>query len=99
MEKPVLAGTPIRSWKNLSTTPTPIKLRAGFYLLTVRAERWGGGSVTVQRLSADGSTFETAFKPFLADSSAQAFLVSGAYQLTIDLATDVSADLFLTEAH
>jgi hypothetical protein len=98
----------------LSATPTPIKLRAGFYrsqgakaraLLSHRLQapdqnrhqEGDGGSLTVQRLTAGGSTFETAFKPFSTDSSSQAFLVSGTYQLTINMVTDVSADLFLTD--
>jgi hypothetical protein len=77
----------------------PIKLGGGFYLLTVHAGTWGGGSVTLQRLAADGSTYATAFKAFSVDSSATAYVPSGAYQLTLDTATDVSADLFLTEPH
>jgi hypothetical protein len=54
------------------------------YELTVHAGTWGGGSVTLQRLAADGST--TAYVP------------SGTYQLTIATATDVSADLAFIEA-
>jgi hypothetical protein len=67
------------------------------YELTVHAGTWGGGSVTLQRLAADGSTFATAFRAFSADSSATAYVPSGTYQLTIVMATDVSADLVLTE--
>jgi hypothetical protein len=55
--------------------------------------------VTLQRLAADGSTYATAFKAFSADSSATAYVPSGAYQLTLDTATDVSADLVLTGPH
>ena len=90
---------PIFSWKNISATPTPFKLHAGLYGLTVHAGTWGGGSVTLQRLAADGSTYPTAFKAFSADGSATAYVPSGAYQLTLDTATDVSADLVLTELH
>jgi hypothetical protein len=86
------------SWKNISATPTAFKLSAGLYELTVHAGTWGDGSVTLQRLAADGSTYATALKAFSADGSATAYVPSGAYQLTIATATDVSADLVLTES-
>ena len=38
-------------------------------------------------------------KAFSADSSATAYVPSGADQLTLDTAIDVSADLVLTEPH
>ena len=85
------------SWKNISATPAPFKLKAGFYQLSVHAETWSGGSVRLVRLSADGSIFATALKVFSADGSATAFVVSGVYQLKIVSATDVSADLVLKE--
>ena len=67
--------------------------------MTVQAGTWGGGSVTLRWLAADGSTYVTAFKAFSADGSATAYVPSRTYQLTIDTATDVSADLVLTEPH
>jgi hypothetical protein len=67
------------------------------YELTVHAGTWDGGSATLQRLAADGSTFATAFRAFSADSSATAYVPSGTYKLTIVTATDVSADLVLTD--
>ena len=85
------------SWKNIAATPKPFKLRAGLYRLTAHAGTWGGGSVRLQRLAADGSTNATAFKTFSDDGSATAYVPSGTYQLTIAIATDVSADLVLTE--
>ncbi len=85
------------SWKNIAATTKPFKLHAGLYRLTAHAGTWGGGSVTLQRIAADGSTYATAFKAFFADGSATAYVPSGAYQLTIATATDVSADLVLTE--
>jgi hypothetical protein len=92
-------GNPLNaivSWRNISATSTPFKLTAGLYELTVHAGTWDGGSATLQRL-ADGSTFATAFRAFSADSSATAYVPSGIYELTIVTATDVSADLVLTE--
>jgi hypothetical protein len=85
------------SWKNIAATPKPFKLGAGLYGLTAHAGTWGGGGVTLQRLAVDGSTYATAFKAFLADGSATAYVPSGTFQLTIAIATDVSADLVLTE--
>jgi hypothetical protein len=79
-------------------TPRPFKLTAGLYELAVHAGTWGTGSVTLQRLAADGSIFATAFKAFSVDGSATAYVPSGTYQLTIDTATDVSADLAFIEA-
>jgi hypothetical protein len=58
------------SWKNIAATPKPFKLRAGLYRLTAHAGTWGGGSVRLQRLAADGSTNATAFKTFSDDGSA-----------------------------
>ena len=85
------------NWKGISATPRPFKLPAGLYGLTIHAETWRGGSVTLLRLAADGSTNATAFKAFLDDGSATAYVPSGTYQLTIVTAADVSADLVLTE--
>jgi hypothetical protein len=68
------------------------------YELTVHAGTWGGGSVTLQRLAADGLTYATALKAFSADGSATAYVPSGMYQLTIATAADVSADLAFIEA-
>ena len=53
--------------------------------------------MTLQRLAADGSTYATTLKAFSADGSATVYVPSGAYQLTIVTATDLSADLVLTE--
>ena len=50
------------------------------------------------QLRADGSTLATAFTAFSADGSATAYVPSGTYQLTIATATDVAADMVLTEA-
>ena len=54
-----MVNAPTRSWKNISGATPIFKLAAGLYELTVHAETWGGGSVTLQRLAADGSTSAT----------------------------------------
>ena len=92
-----LVGTPTRSWKNISATPTLFKLAAGMYELTVHAETWGGGSMTLQRLAGDGAAYATAFKVFTADGSDTSYIPSGAYQLTIVTATNAGAELVLIE--
>jgi hypothetical protein len=85
----VMVNASTRSWKNISGATPIFKLAAGLYELTVHAETWSGGSVTSQRLAADGST--TAFKSLSVDGSTTAYGPSGTYQLTICAATGVSA--------
>jgi hypothetical protein len=50
---------------------------------------WGGGSVTLQKLSADGSTYVTAATAFAADGYTTANLASGTYKLAVATATGV----------
>jgi hypothetical protein len=92
-----LVSTPARSWKNISATPPLFRPTAGLYELTVHAETWGGGSVTLQRIAADGATYASAFKVFSGDDLDTSYVTSGAYQLTIATATNVSADFVLIE--
>ena len=92
-----MVSTPARSWKNISATPALFRLTTGLYELTVHAETWGGGSVTLQRIAADGATYATAFKVFSTDGSDTSYVPSGAYQRTIASATNASADLVLIE--
>jgi hypothetical protein len=92
-----LVNAPTRSWRNISANSPPFKLTAGLYELTVHAEAWSGGSVTLQRLSFDGSVFSTSFKSFSADGLVRAYVPSGAYQLTIVKTTRVSAELVLLD--
>lgn len=81
------------AFSNLSATPTtPFTLRGGAYGVTVHAT-WGGGSVTLQRLAADGSTYVTVLDAFTADGYASVNLPGGTYQLTIATATGVYADV------
>ena len=92
-----LVSTSNRSWKNISATPAVFKLAAGMYELTVHAEIWGGGSLTLQRIAGDGAAYVTAFKVFTADGSDTSYIPSGAYQLTIVTATNAGAELVLKE--
>ena len=92
-----LVNAPTRSWRNISANSPPFKLTAGLYELTVHAEAWSGGSVTLQRLSFDGSVFSTSFKSLSADGLVRAYVPSGAYQLTIVKTAGVSAELVLLD--
>ena len=83
------------AFKNVSTTQGPFTLRGGNYGMTVHAT-FGGGSVTLQRLSPDGSTFVTVLTAFSADGYASANLPSGTYQIAITTATAVYVDVVAT---
>lgn len=79
-------------FKNVSTTQGPFTLRGGQYAVTIHAT-WGGGSATLQRLAADGSTYVTVLTAFSADGYATVNLPSGTYQLAIATATALYADV------
>jgi hypothetical protein len=80
------------SFSNIAANTAPFTLRGGNYGVTVMAT-FGGGSVTLQRLAADGSTYVTCMTAFSAAGYANAFLPGGTYRLTIATATAVYADV------
>src|SRR5690348_2270906 len=82
----------VHSFKNISATTAAFTLRGGNYAVTVHAT-FGGGSVTLQRLAADGSTYVTAMTAFTADGYATANLAPGTYRVTIATATAVYVDV------
>lgn len=77
---------------NISATTAAFTLRGGNYGITVSAT-FGGGSVMMQRLAADGTTYVTCVTAFTAAGYASANLPSGTYRLTIATATAVYADV------
>lgn len=83
------------AFKNISATPAPFTLRGGNYGVTAHAT-WGGGSVTLQRLSPDGSTYVTVLTAFAADGYQNANLPSGTYQLLVATATAIYVDVVAT---
>jgi hypothetical protein len=88
-----MTNTPtIKTWSNISATPATFALRGGLYGLTVMAT-WGGGSVTLQRLAKDGSTYVTALTAFTANGYATVQLPSGTYKLTVASVSGIYADL------
>ena len=84
-------GQELQTWSNISATSAAFTLRGGLYGVTVIAGSWG--TVTLQRLADDGSTYVTALTAFSANGYASAYLPSGTYKLTIASATGVYADV------
>jgi hypothetical protein len=80
-------------FSNISATPTAFKLNGGSYGLTMTAT-WGGGSVDLKRLSADGSTYVSVLTTtFTANAFQTVNVPPGTYQLTVTTATAVYADI------
>jgi hypothetical protein len=74
--------------ENISATPAAFSLLGGLYGVMAQAT-WGGGSVTLQGLSLDGSTLITVLTAFSANGYATVYLPPGQYVLTIATATAV----------
>jgi hypothetical protein len=79
-------------YSNISATTTAITLPAGNYGVTVTAT-FGGGSVTLQRQAADGSTWVTCLTAFTAAGYATVLLPTGSYRFAIATATGVYVDI------
>lgn len=77
---------------NLSATTGAFQLSGGAYGVTVSAT-FGGGSVTLQRLASDGSTYVTCLTAFTAAGYASVNLPPGTYKIAIATATAVYADV------
>ncbi len=82
----------VNSFSNISATTASFILRGGCYGVTAKAT-WGGGSVTLQRLSPDGATYVTVLTAFTADGYASANLPSGTYRLLVATATAIYVDV------
>lgn len=80
------------SFSNISANTAAFTLRGGNYGITVTAT-FGGGSVTLQRLAPDGTTYVTVVTAFTAAGYASANLPSGTYRLAVATATGVYADV------
>lgn len=81
-----------QSFSNISATTAAFTLRGGNYGMTAKAT-WGGGSVTLQRLAADGSSYITALTAFSADGFQTALLPAGTYKIAVATATAVYIDV------
>jgi hypothetical protein len=81
------------TYSNVSSSQTGFKLLGGTYGMTVTAT-WGGGSVDLKKLSADGSTYVSVLSStFTANAHQTVNIPPGIYQLTVATATAVYADI------
>lgn len=87
-----ISGSDGTSFSNIAATTAAFVLRGGLYGVTVTAT-FGGGSVTLQRLAADGSTYVTALTAFTAAGYSTVYLPSGTYKVAVTTATAVYVDI------
>jgi hypothetical protein len=79
-----------QTFSNISATTAAFTLRGGQYGVDVNAT-FGPGSVTLQKLAADGSTWVTALTAFTAAGYATVNLPSGTYRLSVVTTTAIYA--------
>lgn len=79
------------AFSNISATTGTFYLVGGAYGVTVHAT-FGGGSVKLQRLSTDGSTYVDV-QSFTADGYASLNLPDGTYKIAVTTATGVYVDV------
>lgn len=79
-------------FENISATTAAFILKGGLYGVTANAT-WGGGSVTLQRLAADGSTYVTCLTAITADGYATVSLPPGTYKLAVATASAIYVDI------
>ena len=77
---------------NASASSAATSLVGGLYGILATAS-WGGGSVTLQALAGDGSTYITVLPAFTADGFATLDLPAGSYRLTVSTATAIYASV------
>ena len=65
----------VKSWSNISATPAVFTLPGGLYGVTVIGT-FGPGTISLQRLAPDGSTYVTVMTAFTAAGYASAYLPS-----------------------
>lgn len=82
----------IQSFANISATPTAFTLRGGLYAITVMAT-WGGGSVTLQRLAHDNTTYVTVTDAFTENGFVTVSLPPGTYRLLVATASAIYVDV------
>ncbi len=80
------------SFSNISATPATFTLRGGCYGVMAKAT-WGGGSVTLQRLSVDGTTYVTVLTAFAADGYASLNLPGGTYRFLVVTSTAIYVEI------
>lgn len=80
------------SFSNISATPTVFTLGGGLYSITAHAT-WGGGSITLQRLAPDATTYITVSAAITTDGYATVSLPPGTYKLLVATATGIYVDI------
>jgi hypothetical protein len=80
------------SYSDIAATPASFTLRGGCYGVIAKAT-WGGGSVTLQRLSIDGTTYVTVLTAFSADGYAPVNLPGGTYRFLVATATAIYVEI------
>jgi hypothetical protein len=81
------------SAQNIAATTATFPLKGGCFCLDAVAT-WGGGSLTLQRLGPDATTYLTAATALTANGTSGAIaLPPGTYRLAIATATAVYASL------
>lgn len=79
------------SFSNISATTAAFALRGGVYGIDVMGTSFG--TVTLQRLAADATTFITALTAFSANGFATVSLPPGTYQIAVSSTTAVYVDI------
>lgn len=87
-----LTTNEIRTYSNISADTAAFMLRGGLYAVTASAT-WGGGSVTLQKLAADESTYVTALTAFTANGYSTVSLPPGTYKFDVVTATAVYLEI------
>jgi hypothetical protein len=82
-------------FSNISSNTAAFTLRGGNYGLTCHAT-FGGGSVGLQRLAADATTWVNVVTALSADGYTSANLPSGQYRISVTTATGVFCDVTAT---
>jgi len=70
-----------KAFSNISATTSPFPLRGGTYTVDVIGSTFG--TVTLQRLGPDASTWLTALTAFSASGTANATLPDGSYRVAL----------------
>jgi hypothetical protein len=83
----------LETFSNISATTAAFSLRGGQYGVEVHAGTWASGSVTLERLAFDGSTYITCLTAFSADGFASVYLPSGTYKFVVASASGIYVDL------
>jgi len=78
-------------FNNISADTAAFKLRGGRYAVTFNGT--GSGTVTLKRLSADGTTYVTCATPFTANGYNVSDLPVGTYMVTVATWTAVYVDI------